>query len=241
MIRNKTEHTKTQQALAQIQAALDAECTVLAGEGRQPAEIRRRTGAMASVRAGLLHAIHEYDDACRGELPVIASLRDIGRILVAARLSKEWTQRRLAEELEISPAAISKAEREEYQGVTAERAQRILDALGVALQISAKLLTAPAQQLKVPQLGETNCRSPFQWPQLHPFSTTMSLAPDLLVIPTNMCALTTSYTWQCLAQPIPEDVPQEIAPPNMIGPPPGWIDEWQNREDRDRRLAMSGR
>ena len=62
----------------------------------------------------------------------------MGRVLVAARIAKGWSQRRLAKELAISPAAICKAEREEYEGVTAERAQRILDALGVEIHVSAQ-------------------------------------------------------------------------------------------------------
>jgi len=42
-------------------------------------------------------------------------------------------QKELAQKLNVSEGQISKDERNEYHGVTLEKAQRILDALGVTL------------------------------------------------------------------------------------------------------------
>ena len=55
----------------------------------------------------------------------------IGRLLIALRIAKGLTQRELAERLEVSERQVSRDERNEYHGVTVERANRIFEALGV--------------------------------------------------------------------------------------------------------------
>jgi transcriptional regulator with XRE-family HTH domain len=60
---------------------------------------------------------------------VITRLTQIGRLLAALRLAQGLTQRGLAERLGISEALVSRDERNEYHGITVERAQRVLDAL----------------------------------------------------------------------------------------------------------------
>lgn len=54
--------------------------------------------------------------------------------LVALRIALGLTQRQLAERLSVNESQISRDERNEYQGVTVDRASRILDALGVTLK-----------------------------------------------------------------------------------------------------------
>jgi transcriptional regulator with XRE-family HTH domain len=53
----------------------------------------------------------------------------IGRLLIATRIAQGLTQRELAERLGVSESLVSRDERNEYHGITVERAQRILDAL----------------------------------------------------------------------------------------------------------------
>jgi transcriptional regulator with XRE-family HTH domain len=43
------------------------------------------------------------------------------------------TQRQLAEQMGVNESAVSRDERNEYHGITVERAKRVLDALGVRL------------------------------------------------------------------------------------------------------------
>jgi transcriptional regulator with XRE-family HTH domain len=65
----------------------------------------------------------------RREFPAITRLTQIGRLLIALRIAQWLTQRELAARLGISESLVSRDERNEYHGITVERAQRILDAL----------------------------------------------------------------------------------------------------------------
>jgi ribosome-binding protein aMBF1 (putative translation factor) len=69
----------------------------------------------------------------RREFPAITRLTQIGRLLIALRIAQGLTQRELAQRLGVSVSLVSRDERNEYHGVTVERAQRILDALNETL------------------------------------------------------------------------------------------------------------
>ena len=85
---------------------------------------------------------NEYKDAVRrldeqeerlkrGEFDEVQNFSGIGRLLIALRIAKGLTQRELAERPEVSGAQVSCDERNEYHGVTVDRANRILEALDV--------------------------------------------------------------------------------------------------------------
>jgi transcriptional regulator with XRE-family HTH domain len=74
-----------------------------------------------------------YEDVRRRKFPAIRRLTQIGRLLIALRIANGLAQRELAERLGVSEAVVSRDERNEYHGITVERAQRILDALGASV------------------------------------------------------------------------------------------------------------
>lgn len=49
------------------------------------------------------------------------------------RIARGLTQRELAERLGVNESMVSRDERNEYHGITVDRAMRILDAMGVRL------------------------------------------------------------------------------------------------------------
>ena len=55
-------------------------------------------------------------------------------MLIALRIAKGVSQRDLAERLGTHESQVSRDERNEYHGVTVERANRILEALGVEVR-----------------------------------------------------------------------------------------------------------
>jgi len=65
--------------------------------------------------------------------PVIPRLMPIGRLLIALRIAQGLAPRELAERLGISESLVSRDERNEYHGITIERAQRIPEALNETL------------------------------------------------------------------------------------------------------------
>lgn len=85
-----------------------------------------------------------YERIKRGELEPLHNLANIGRLLIGARIAMDLTQRELAERLGVSESVISRDERNEYHGVSVDKAQRVLEALGirVRVEIEEPILTA---------------------------------------------------------------------------------------------------
>jgi len=66
----------------------------------------------------------------------LINLYGLGQTLVGLTIALGLTQRELATRLGVHEAQISRDERNEYHGITVERASRILDTLGVQLRSS---------------------------------------------------------------------------------------------------------
>ena len=84
---------------------------------------------MESFHLQLAEEVESYDRLQRGEFDEIRNLRGIGRLLIGLRIAQGLSQRELAERLGVNESQVSRDERNEYHGVTMERAARILDAL----------------------------------------------------------------------------------------------------------------
>ena len=84
-----------------------------------------------------------------GDIIPLPDLRRIGLSLIALRLAKGLTQRQLAERLGVNEAQVSKDEKNEYHGISCERAQRIINALegSVTVAVSAEQPARPEWEL----------------------------------------------------------------------------------------------
>jgi transcriptional regulator with XRE-family HTH domain len=60
-------------------------------------------------------------------------------MLIAVRIAQGVTQRELAKRLGVHESQVSRDERNEYFGITLERAARVLDALGARLHSRVRL------------------------------------------------------------------------------------------------------
>ncbi len=78
----------------------------------------------------LAEEVSWYERVTRRNFGVLSRLTALGRLLIALRIANGLTQRELARRLGVDEAQVSRDERNEYYGITLERAQRILDALG---------------------------------------------------------------------------------------------------------------
>jgi len=65
-------------------------------------------------------------------------VRDISRLLLALKIDNNLRQGELAERMSVSEAQVSRDERNEYHGITIERAQRMLNAMGDSLRIQVE-------------------------------------------------------------------------------------------------------
>ncbi len=89
---------------------------------------------LQSFHLQLQEEIEAYERLKRGDLGEIEKLHGLGRTLVALRIALGLTRRQLAERLGANESQVSRDERNEYHGVTVDRASRILDALRVNLK-----------------------------------------------------------------------------------------------------------
>lgn len=88
-----------------------------------------------SFQTQLLEEIAWHENVRRRNFAPISRLPQIGRQLIALRIANGWSQRELAQRLGVSEAVVSGDERNEYHGITVERAQRIFDALRATLNL----------------------------------------------------------------------------------------------------------
>ena len=90
-------------------------------------------------RPALRHGATFVDDA-----------EGLGRLLIALRIFQGLSQRELADKLTVHESQVSRDERNEYHGVTVERANRILEALGAELRTA--IVTTPHRKANSPKI-----------------------------------------------------------------------------------------
>jgi DNA-binding XRE family transcriptional regulator len=108
----------------------------LEAKGYTPEQVERGMEAILSYHAQLAEEVDWYTRVRRREIAPLANLTQMGRLLIGLRIANGLSQRELAERLGVAESQVSRDERNEYHGVTMERAQRILDALGETLNSS---------------------------------------------------------------------------------------------------------
>jgi DNA-directed RNA polymerase specialized sigma subunit len=142
-----TEHNYHQalRDLSRDADAMAAQRTHLRELGIEGEALERAMQPMESFRQQLEEEVHVYERMKRGELDVLHSLTSIGRWLIGIRIARGMTQRQLADRLGVGESQVSRDERNEYYGITVERAQRILEALGTRfrMEIEEPISTDP--------------------------------------------------------------------------------------------------
>ena len=132
MIRSESEYQEALRRVAHDREIARQQQEALGAAGLSPEEIDHALQPLRSFQAQLQEEVAWYESVRRGTLPPIRRLTDLGRLLTALRIAQGLTQRQLAEQLNVAESVVSRDERNEYHGITIERAQRILDALGVS-------------------------------------------------------------------------------------------------------------
>jgi len=144
VIRNEREYREALSRLKRDGEVITNQRRALVESGLSEEEVDRGLGPLLSFQAQLEEEVEWYERARRREFKVSHDVRDIGYMLIALRIANGLTQKELAEKLGVSEAMVSRDERNEYHGITVERAQRILDAMGETLRFevdSRRLVT----------------------------------------------------------------------------------------------------
>ncbi|MGI8538923.1 MAG: helix-turn-helix transcriptional regulator [Rubrobacteraceae bacterium] len=133
MIRNEREYKEALSRLEQDGEVIAAQRRTLVGRGLSEEEVGRALGPVLSFSAQLEEEVEWYEKVRRRDFEVIDNLSAVGTLLIALRIANGLSQKELADKLGVSEAQVSRDERNEYHGVSVERAQRILDAMGETL------------------------------------------------------------------------------------------------------------
>lgn len=142
MIRTESEYKSALERLEKDRAFLAAQKAQLQDRGMTTREIERAMQASVSFHEQLKEEVDAYERIVRGDISPIEDLTSIGRMLIGLRIASRITQRELASRLKVSEAAVSRDERNEYHGITVDRAQRVLNALGSSICITAEPASA---------------------------------------------------------------------------------------------------
>lgn len=133
MIRNETEYQNASSRLAQERTRISEHKSRLKEAGLNDEEIRRVVDPFESFHMQLVEEVESYERLKRGEFEELENFRGFGHLLISLRIARGVSQRDLAKKLGVHESQISRDERNEYFGITLERAIKILEALNVRL------------------------------------------------------------------------------------------------------------
>jgi ribosome-binding protein aMBF1 (putative translation factor) len=134
MIRSEHEYREAVRRIADESARIAAERAKLRDAGLDDEAAERALQPVQSFHEQLREEIASYERLMRGEFEELRNFEGVGRLLIALRIAKGTSQRQLAERLGCHESQVSRDERNEYYGVTVERANRVLEALGVEVR-----------------------------------------------------------------------------------------------------------
>lgn len=149
MIRNETEYREAVERLTAERARLADHRAQLKANGLSDDEVKRVMDPMESFHLQLIEEVESYERLIRGEFEEIENFRGLGELLIKLRIAQGVSQRELAKRLGVRETQVSHDERNEYFGITTDRAMEILDALNVRLhsrvEIAVPRETVPAE------------------------------------------------------------------------------------------------
>jgi len=139
MIRNETEYQEASVRLRDERNRLTEHRARLREAGLSDEEIKRVIDPMESFHLQLKEEVESYERLKRGEFEDLDNLRGLGHLLISLRIAQGVSQRELAKRLSVHESQVSRDERNEYFGITLERAVKILDALHVRLHTKVEI------------------------------------------------------------------------------------------------------
>ena len=142
MIRSEAEYREAVARLFAEEERLSEHRARLREAGLGDEEIKRVIDPMRSFHLQLSEEVESYERLRRREFEELENFRGAGRLLVALRIAQGITQRELARRLSVSESQVSRDERNEYFGITLERATRVVEALGFRLRTKVDVDTS---------------------------------------------------------------------------------------------------
>ena len=154
MIRNENEYQEAVRRFTEEKKRLATHRERLAETGLSSPELKRALDPLRSFQAQLEEEIDSYERLRRGDVDPLLNLHGLGRSLVALRIARGITQRELAERLSVHEFQISRDERNDYHGITVERATKVLEALKVQMKSEFELTAGSGGHRRGPRVEE---------------------------------------------------------------------------------------
>jgi DNA-directed RNA polymerase specialized sigma subunit len=139
MIETDAAYRNAVDRLKKDQEYLTAQRVQLEQQGLTEREIVRVLEPQISFYEQLKDEVAWYESARRGDPQAVDSLKEIGRLLIALRIASGVSQQELAERLHVHESQLSRDERNEYFGISVDRAQEIVDALRANISVTARV------------------------------------------------------------------------------------------------------
>jgi DNA-binding XRE family transcriptional regulator len=130
MIRNDAEYQQALARLTEERARIDAHVAEWSRQGFKPQEVERLRAPLDAFHLQLLEETQSYERLLKGEFSEFENLDGLGQLLIGLRVARGMTQRQLAQAVGVDESQVSRDERNEYYGISVERARKILEALG---------------------------------------------------------------------------------------------------------------
>ncbi len=146
MIHNEQEYQDAVQRLVDEDTRLKGQHLKLQELDLSNEEVKRILDPIRSFNEQSKDEIGSYERLMRGEFEELSNFVGLGRLLIALRISQCWTQQELAEQLGVHESQVSREERNEYHGITVDRAREILDVLGVEIRSTVEIRPKVASQ-----------------------------------------------------------------------------------------------
>ncbi|MCL2700365.1 MAG: helix-turn-helix domain-containing protein [Phycisphaerae bacterium] len=149
MIHNETEYQQAVANLAQSREYFAQQRERLKKEGFPDEAITTLIDSAMHFHLNLQWEVEHYERIMRGEFPELENLHGLGFLLISLRIAQGISQRELAKRLDVHESQVSRDERNEYFGITVERAAKILDAMNVRLKVVMEKTTpvVPAKRI----------------------------------------------------------------------------------------------
>lgn len=139
MIRNEREYKEAVKRLDDERLRIEGYRARLKESKLPEDQVERLIEPIESFHLQLKEEVESYEKLKRHDFDELVNLRGLGHLLISLRIAKGITQRELATRLGVNESQVSRDERNEYFGITVERARRILSALGVRLHTRVEL------------------------------------------------------------------------------------------------------
>ncbi|MGK5083566.1 helix-turn-helix transcriptional regulator [Bdellovibrionota bacterium FG-1] len=134
MIRTESEYQEAIKRLKGEKTRMQAQRNKLKKEGLTSSQVRLALEPMESFHLQLEEEVDAYERLRRGDLGEVENLHGLGQMLIGLRIARGVSQAELAARLERDPSQVSRDEKNEYHGITVDRASKILDALRAHLK-----------------------------------------------------------------------------------------------------------